>query len=87
MDQPVLARNVVRYAGEAIVAVAAEDAETVEEAIDRVKIEYEPLPAVYDAASALRADSPLVHPSMGTYEVAPGIFSRPSTNVCNHFRL
>ena len=45
MDQPVLARNVVRYAGEAIVAVAAEDAETAEEAIDRVKIEYEPLPS------------------------------------------
>jgi carbon-monoxide dehydrogenase large subunit len=87
MDQPVLARDVTRYAGEAIVAVAAEDADTAAEALDRVKVEYEPLPAVYDAASALRDDSPLVHPSLDSYEVAPGIFPRPNTNVCNHFRL
>ena len=40
MDQPVLARDVVRYAGEGVVAVAAEDVETATEALDLVKIEY-----------------------------------------------
>lgn len=87
MDQPILARDVVRYAGEAVVAVAARDEEAAAEAINRVAVGYEPLPAVFDAEQALEEGNPLVHPELGAYEVAPGIFPRPGTNICNYFRL
>jgi CO/xanthine dehydrogenase Mo-binding subunit len=86
-DQPVLARGVARYAGEAVVALAASDEDTALEALDLIEVEYEPLPAVYDGVEALQQGAPLVHPYLESYEAAPGVFPLPGTNVCNYFRL
>lgn len=60
-DQPVMARGKVRYVGEAIAAVAAEDLLTARHALDAIKIEYEPLPAVFDADLAMRPGAPVLH--------------------------
>jgi CO/xanthine dehydrogenase Mo-binding subunit/aerobic-type carbon monoxide dehydrogenase small subunit (CoxS/CutS family) len=65
-DQPVMARGKVRYVGEAIAAVAAEDALTARRAAETIKVVYEPLPAVFDAEEALKAGAPVVH------DYAPG---------------
>ncbi len=60
-DQPVLAWDRVRYAGEPVAIGAAEDPETARRAGERIVVDYEVLPAVTDMAQALRADAPRVH--------------------------
>ena len=60
-DQPVMARGKVRYVGEAVAAVAAEDLVTARRALAAIKVVYEPLPAVFDVYEAMRADAPVVH--------------------------
>jgi CO/xanthine dehydrogenase Mo-binding subunit len=60
-DEPVLAVDKVRYKGEQIVAVVAETAAAAREAVAKVKIEYEVLPAVFDVEEALKPGAPLVN--------------------------
>ena len=86
-DQTILARSVVRYAGDPVAAVAARDEDAAAEALSLITVDYEPLPAVFDAESALDPESLLVHPGLGEYEAAAGVFTRAGTNICNHFRL
>lgn len=54
-DQPVLADDYVRYAGEAIAVVAAEDAETARRAAAAIEIDFEPLVPMTDPCDALAA--------------------------------
>jgi 4-hydroxybenzoyl-CoA reductase subunit alpha len=49
-----LARGKVRYWGEAVAAVAADDAATARKALELIEVEYRPLP-VYTSAQAARA--------------------------------
>ena len=66
-DMPIFARDRVRYAGEEIAAVAAVDADTAEEAIDLIDVEYEPLPAVFDPLEAMKPEAPVLHPEYASY--------------------
>lgn len=66
-DWPVLAYDRVRFVGERVAAVAGETREAVEEAINRIVVVYEELPAVFDAEAALRADAPILHPDAEQY--------------------
>ena len=59
-DQPVLAEDVVRYAGEPVAIVAADSAEQARAAAAAIRVDYEVLPAVTDMEAALRADAPQV---------------------------
>jgi CO/xanthine dehydrogenase Mo-binding subunit len=61
IDQPVLAFDRVRYVGEPVAVVAANDPETAAEAADLVEIVYESLPGVYSPEDALADGAPLVH--------------------------
>jgi aerobic-type carbon monoxide dehydrogenase small subunit (CoxS/CutS family) len=60
-DQPIMARDKVRYVGEAIAAVAAEDALTAKRAVAAIKVVYEPLAAVFDPDEAMQAGAAVVH--------------------------
>jgi len=60
-DQPVLAWDRVRYAGEPVAILAAVDPETARRAAEKIVVDYEILPAVTDMEQALRPDSPRVH--------------------------
>lgn len=60
-DETGLARDKVRYIGDPVAAVAAVDEETALEAIELIKIEYEELPAVFDADEAMQEGAPLIH--------------------------
>jgi len=61
-DQPVLAYERVFHAGDGVAAVAAVTEQIAVEALERIVVEYEPLPAVLDPLEALKEDSPQVHP-------------------------
>ncbi len=60
-----LAKGVVRYAGEWVVAVAAETRALAEDAAEMVMIEYEQTPHVIDTEGAMAEDAPRVHPDHG----------------------
>ena len=60
-DQPIMARGVVRYVGEAVAAVAAEDVETARAAAQAIKVDYQVLPAVFDPEEAMVPDAPVLH--------------------------
>ena len=64
-DWPVLARDKVRFVGEAVAAVVATDRYAAEDAAALVEVDYDPLPVVHDAEQALEPDSPLVHEEWG----------------------
>ena len=90
-DQPALAVDRVRYAGEVVAAVAADDDDAAQEALERIVVEYEDLPVVTDVVGAMRPGAPLVHPDQMSYERAdvPGMALNPvaGTNVSYHFTL
>jgi xanthine dehydrogenase D subunit len=60
-DQPVLASEFVRYEGEPVALVAADHPETARRAAQRIRVDYEVLPAVTDARRAMDPDAPAVH--------------------------
>jgi xanthine dehydrogenase molybdenum-binding subunit len=51
----------VRYIGDPVALVAAETLELAVEAAGKVKVDYEPLPAVFDPAEALQPDAPILN--------------------------
>jgi len=59
-DAPVLALEAVRYVGEPIALVAAETVALAEEALGRIEIEYEDLPAVFDPEEAMVPGAPIL---------------------------
>lgn len=87
LDQPVLAFDKVRYEGEPVAAVAAEDLEAAREAVRRIKVEYEPLPPVKDVLQAIEAGAPLLHQKWSDYQMAHTAKPMDGTNICDHFRL
>ena len=58
----ILPQEVVSYAGQAVALVVAESAAEAEDALDALRVEYEPLPAAASLDDALRVDGPRVHP-------------------------
>jgi xanthine dehydrogenase molybdenum-binding subunit len=60
-DWPVLCDDKVRYLGDAVAIVAAEEAEIAHEAAKRIVVQYEPLPVVASAEQARQPDAALVH--------------------------
>lgn len=57
----VLAIDKVCYVGEGVAAVVAEDHYTAQDALDLIRVEYEPLPVVSDPEKALAPGSPVIH--------------------------
>ncbi len=60
VDQPVLAWDRVRYAGEPVAILAAIDPEVARRAGEKIAVDYEVLPAVTDMEQALGPDAPRV---------------------------
>src|SRR5581483_4571162 len=63
---PPLAREVVRYVGEPVIAVVAASPVVASDAADLARIAYEPRPAVVTIDAALAEGAPAVH------EAVPG---------------
>jgi len=61
-DQPVLAWDEIRYQGEPVAVVAADDPETARRAAERIDVDYEPLTPVSDPEEALRPEARRLHP-------------------------
>lgn len=66
-DEHIFGVEKVRYVGEPVAAVAAVDEETAEEALSLIEVEYDELPAVFEAEDAIREGAPLVHEDIGEF--------------------
>jgi CO/xanthine dehydrogenase Mo-binding subunit len=80
-DQPFLAVDRVRYVGEPVVAIAAETEGAAMDALQKIQVRYEELPAVFDPREAIKEGSPLVHPDLERYPNS-GHPVVPGTNIC-----
>jgi carbon-monoxide dehydrogenase large subunit len=65
MGRPCVAGDTVRFVGEIVAVVVAEDRATGADAAELVMVDYDPLPAVVDPADALK-DETLIFPDAGT---------------------
>jgi carbon-monoxide dehydrogenase large subunit len=83
-DVPLLADGVVRFIGDKVAVVAAEDRQTAEKAADLVDVTYEVLPAVFDPIEALAPGAPLLHADTRSYVGFPEEVTQDMRNVCGH---
>lgn len=60
-DELILAVDTVRYIGDEVAAVAAVDEDTARRAVEAIRVEYHPLPAVFDPEEALKPGAPQLH--------------------------
>lgn len=70
-DMPLLARERVRYVGEPVAAVAADNAEIAEEAVSLIEVRYDQLPFVTDPVEAIKPGAPVLHENPAAYKNAP----------------
>jgi len=65
-----LARDRVRFVGEPVAVVIADDVYRAHDALDLIRVDYEPLPALVDVEAALAPGAPILHPEIGSNVVA-----------------
>src|SRR5436309_1469117 len=89
-DQPILAVDKVCFVGDPVIAVAAKDRRTAEDALQLVEVDYEPLPAILDLLEAVKPESPLVHeqhrPAKAFADLAH-VKAGQKSNICYQFKL
>ena len=66
-DEHAIAKEKVRYVGEPVAAVAADDLETARRAALMIDVIYEELPAVMSPEEALAPDAPIIHEDLKNY--------------------
>ncbi len=90
-DRPLVAIDRVRFNGEPVAAVIAEDLDTAEQALDLIEVDYEPLPAVVTPEEAIAEDAPELHADLHLRDHLsfPDLVLHPGAgkNICNYFRL
>lgn len=89
-DQPVLAVDRVRHAGEPVAVVLADDPHAAAAAAELVEVDYDELPAVFDEVEAAAADAVIVHDELrpsATFTDLAHLAGRRGTNVAVDYRL
>src|SRR5207237_6913054 len=60
-DQEVLCSKKVRYRGDALAIVVAKTEEIAVAALEKIQVDYKPLPSVLTMEDALKVDAPKIH--------------------------
>jgi CO/xanthine dehydrogenase Mo-binding subunit len=86
-DQSIVAVDKVRYVGDPVAAVAADDAATAEAALELIEVDYEELPKVTNIEEATAPGATLVHESgVARAELRGSVYGAPKrfngTNIC-----
>ena len=89
-DQCIVAVDKVRYVGDPVAAVLADDPARAEEALDLIDVEYEELPKVTGIDDAIAPGAPLVHEGdVARAELRGSTYGAPErfkgTNICYYF--
>ena len=86
-DQPPLAIDKIRHAGEVIAVVVAETDKQANAAIKAIEVELEELPFVLEAIESIKKDAPIIHSKNGKYKHLPTFVSVPETNIFYKYQL
>jgi carbon-monoxide dehydrogenase large subunit len=84
-DRYIFAQEKVRFVGEQIAAVVSRDPKIAARAAKLVKVEYEPLPAIFNQMEAFKDDAELIHKDLGEYPHVPWFFPKANSNIA-HWR-
>src|SRR6201991_2499923 len=86
-DKPFLAQGKVRFIGEPVAAVAAEDEDIAQAAVKLIEVEYEDLPVYTDPEEACRPGCVEIHEDFAKYRKAEFVVQGAMPNVAEHFKL
>lgn len=89
-DQPVLAIDKVRFVGDPVACVLADDPRAAAKGAAKVEIRYQELPAVFDENDACQPGAPLVHDHVEASAMFPDLkklSDRQQTNIVVDYRL
>jgi len=90
-DRHILCHETVRFVGDAVAVVAADSIEAAEEALELIEVEYEELPALFDAEEAMKPDCPVrLHADLPKYNrpLYPYLGKDlPGPNVHTHHKI
>lgn len=87
-DRPPIAREKVRYNGEPVAVVVANDEQEAMKALKLIKVEYELLPVVNSINDALKENQVLIHENLeqythGVYDIYPEM----GTNISDRIKI
>jgi carbon-monoxide dehydrogenase large subunit len=94
--QYALVRDRVRHVGEIVAMVVADSRARAEDAVERIEVDWDPLPPVVDMEAAAEPGAPLLHPEWGTNVAvafshaigdADGAFARADVVLRETFRI
>lgn len=86
-DWPLLAHQVVRYAGEPVALVVADELHQAQAATTAIEVTYADLPIVGSPRHAASRAAPLLHPALGSYRHIDEAYPVPGTNIANHTKI
>ncbi len=89
-DRAVVATDRVRFVGEPVAVVAAEDGLTAEEALALIDVRYQELPCVADIDAAMAEGAPLLHEQQsgtGEFHDVAGVGETFGGNICHRERF
>ncbi|NLT98970.1 MAG: xanthine dehydrogenase family protein molybdopterin-binding subunit [Christensenellaceae bacterium] len=87
-DMPILAAEKVRYFGEPVAIVVADEEWQAAQAVKSIRVEYQPLPVVNTIEDALASNAPLVHPGLMQYaRTVPDVYPEENTNIANRVKI
>ncbi len=85
MDRPILANETVRYAGEPVAIIVADELYQAIAALELIDIQYEPLPPIQSPKMSFQSNAPILHPNLGKYRVHTEEANPvPGTNIATH---
>ncbi|KPV42347.1 aldehyde oxidase [Alicyclobacillus ferrooxydans] len=86
-DRPILAIDTVRYAGEPVAIVIADELYQAQAGAALVRIAYQPLPVLQSPRQAFAADAPLIHPNLRDYHWTEEANPVPGTNIATKIHI
>ncbi len=86
-DLQPMAVTKVRYIGDPVAGVIADTPFHAQAALDKIVVEYEPLPVYTDALDAMAKDAVLIHEDLESYWRLPTLKETPGTNIANTYHL
>ncbi|MBP1964107.1 xanthine dehydrogenase family protein molybdopterin-binding subunit [Paenibacillus aceris] len=86
-DRPPIAIDKVRYYGEPVAIVIAEQEHAAEMAALLIKVEYELLPVLHSPVEAYQQGAPLLHEQLATYKRHEEVYPEPGTNIANRTKI
>lgn len=86
-DKPPLAVDKVRHYGEPVAAVIAQTKKEAQEAVKKIKVDYERLEIVDKPKEAMDESAPILHDNLEDYNHIDDVYPKPGTNVANHTKI